>query len=72
MSLFLKTADTFTVRQSDGKVAVSSDLGKWVSAQFFRTGIWPGQQALNSLMDLSNLRTPAVYMSNINELMEQN
>ena len=69
VSRFLKTTDTFAVRPSNGRVPVCSDLwklsrsaGDRVSAQFFKTalGIWSGPQALNGLIDLCNLHTPAV------------
>ena len=60
MSLFFKTADTFAVRQSDGRVPMPSDLWKMsqsggdrVLAQFFRTalGMWSGPQALFKWFD---------------------
>ena len=65
LSPFLNTADTFAVRQSEGRTAVSNDrwkmslsAGARVSAQFFKMtfGIWSGPHAL------SNLHTPAVLM----------
>ena len=59
----MNTADTFAVRQSEGRTAVSNDrwkmspsAGARVSAQFFKMtfGIWSGPHALWGLMVLSN------------------
>ena len=70
VSPFLKTADTFAVRQSNGRVPMFSDLWKMsksagdrVSVQFFRTalGIWSGPQALNGLIDLQFAYSHCVY-----------
>ena len=64
-------ADTFAVRQSEGKTVVSNDrwkmslsAGARVSAQSVKMtlGIWSGPHALWGLMALSNLHTPAVLM----------